>query len=133
MNQYGRPGSRAQASSTSNGWPRFSTEATHAVSTWCWELSPTRFPPWLQKLHPEIAARDQSGREVPWGWRQEINFAHPAFRWHAEHVIRAVLGRYARHPAVTGFQADNEPGLHLLHKRDVFQCSSSSCRTSKAP
>jgi beta-galactosidase len=121
MNQYGRPRSRAQAGSTSNGWPRFSTEATHAVSTWCWEFPPTRFRRGCRSCPPEIAAQDQSGREVSWGRRQEINFAHPAFRWHAERVIRAVLGRYAQHPAVTGFQVDNEPGLHLLHNRDVFQ------------
>jgi beta-galactosidase len=77
-------------------------------------------PPWLRQLHPEIAAHDATGHAVPWGTRQEINFAHPEFRGYAERVIRAVISRYADHPAVIGFQVDNEPGLYLLHNPDVF-------------
>ena len=77
-------------------------------------------PPWLRALHPEIAAESATGRRVPWGTRQEINYTHGAFRWYAERVIRAVVGRYADHPAVIGFQVDNEPGAYLLHNRDVF-------------
>jgi beta-galactosidase len=78
-------------------------------------------PPWLQKAHPEIAAETSTGRREPWGARQEIDFTHPAFRFHAERVIRAVVSRYADHPAVVGYQVDNEPGLHLLHNRGVFR------------
>lgn len=78
-------------------------------------------PPWLQRAHPEIAAEDRTGRRVPWGYRQEINYADPSFLAHAESVVRAVAGRYASHPSVIGFQVDNEPGLHLLHNSDVFE------------
>ncbi|WES64349.1 beta-galactosidase [Microbacter sp. GSS18] len=78
-------------------------------------------PQWLQRMHPEIAAEDATGRRVPWGYRQEIDYMNVDFRRHAERVIRAVVGRYADHPAVIGFQVDNEPGLHLLHNRDVFE------------
>lgn len=77
-------------------------------------------PQWLQRMHPEIAAEDATGRRVPWGYRQEINYANADFRRHAERVIRAVVSRYAAHPAIIGFQVDNEPGLHLLHNKDVF-------------
>ncbi len=77
-------------------------------------------PPWLSKMHPEIAADVATGESHPWGSRQEVDIANPVFRRHAETVIRAVLGRYATHPAVIGFQVDNEPGLHLLHNDDVF-------------
>lgn len=78
-------------------------------------------PPWLARQYPEIAGESSTGTPVPWGARQEADFTHPAFRFHAERVSREILGRYARHPAVTGFQVDNEPGLHLLHNRGVFQ------------
>ncbi|RXZ69412.1 beta-galactosidase [Agromyces albus] len=78
-------------------------------------------PQWLQKLHPEIAAENATGSRVPWGGRQEINYVNKDFRAHAEGVIRAVASRYARHPAVIGFQVDNEPGLYLLHNRDAFE------------
>lgn len=77
-------------------------------------------PPWLQTAYPEIAAERRTGEPVPWGARQEIDYSHPAFLFHAERVVRAVLGRYATHPAVIGFQVDNEPGLELLHNRGAF-------------
>ena len=50
-----------------------------------------------------------------------MDFTHPAFRFHAERVIRRIMARYADHPAVIGFQVDNEPGNELLHNRGVFQ------------
>ena len=78
-------------------------------------------PPWLARQYPEIAGERSSGRPIPWGARQEMDFTHPAFRFHAERVIRRIMGRYARHPAVIGFQVDNEPGFELLHNRGVFQ------------
>jgi len=77
-------------------------------------------PPWLMRKHPGIAAQDASGSPVPWGSRQEIDITNPDFRRHAERVIRAVVGRYAAHPAVVGFQVDNEPGNLLLHNAGVF-------------
>ncbi len=77
-------------------------------------------PPWLQKSYPEIAAESATGKRVPWGARQEVDFSHPAFLFHAERIIRAVVSRYADHPAVIGYQVDNEPGLHLVHNRGSF-------------
>ncbi len=77
-------------------------------------------PPWLQTAYPEIAAQQAGGHPVPWGGRQEVDYSHPAFRFHAERVIRAVVARYADHPSVIGYQVDNEPGLHLFHNRGTF-------------
>ncbi|EWM10061.1 beta-galactosidase [Kutzneria sp. 744] len=78
-------------------------------------------PPWLARQYPEIAGERATGRRIGWGARQEVDFTHPAFRFHAERVIRRIVGRYAGHPAVIGFQVDNEPGLELLHNHGVFQ------------
>jgi beta-galactosidase len=78
-------------------------------------------PPWLQSAYPEIAAERRTGNPVPWGARQEVDYSHPAFRFHAERVIRAVVARYADHPAVIGYQVDNEPGMLLFHNRGSFQ------------
>ena len=55
-------------------------------------------------------ASARTGQRIGWGARQEVDFTHPAFRFHAERVIRQIVGRYADHPAVIGFQVDNEPG-----------------------
>ncbi len=77
-------------------------------------------PPWLQRSHPEIAAERTTGQPIPWGARQEADFSHPAFLYHAERVVRAIVRRYAEHPAVIGFQVDNEPGMQLFHNRGSF-------------
>jgi len=78
-------------------------------------------PPWLSRKYPEIAGERRTGQRIPWGARQEVDFTHSAFRFHAERIIRAVVGRYAGHRAVIGVQVDNEPGLELLHNRGVFE------------
>lgn len=78
-------------------------------------------PPWLVRLYPEIAGERRTGERISWGARQEADFTHPAFRFHAERVIRRIMDRYAGHPGVIGFQVDNEPGNELLHNHGVFQ------------
>jgi len=78
-------------------------------------------PPWLARLYPEIAGERRTGERIPWGARQEVDFTHPAFLFHAERVIRRIVPRYAGHPAVIGYQVDNEPGLELFHNHGVFQ------------
>ncbi len=78
-------------------------------------------PPWLARIYPEIAGEQATGRTSGWGARQEADFTHPAFRFHAERIIRRIVARYADHPAVIGFQVDNEPGLQLFHNHGVFQ------------
>ena len=78
-------------------------------------------PPWLARQYPEIAGERSTRQRIPWGARQEVDFTHPAFRFHAERVIRQIMDRYAGHRAVIGFQVDNEPGHELFHNHGVFQ------------
>ena len=78
-------------------------------------------PPWLARRYPEIAAEPSTGQRMPWGGRQEIDYTHPAFKFYAERVIRKIVSRYADHPAVIGYQVDNEPGMLLFHNHGVFQ------------
>ncbi len=77
-------------------------------------------PPWMQQAHPELAAERRTGERIPFGARQEVDYTHPTFRRFAERVIRQIMERYADHPAVIGFQVDNEPGLELFHNDHVF-------------
>lgn len=78
-------------------------------------------PMWLARTYLEVAGERSTGRRIGWGARQEADFTHPAFRFHAERVVRRVVERYADHPAVIGFQVDNEPGNELLFNHGVFQ------------
>jgi beta-galactosidase len=81
-------------------------------------------PTWLYKEHPEIVVTHQG--TVPqladpydpaypssitpgfYGPRQNYDFLNPYFRQHAERVIREILGHFKNHPAVIGYQIDNE-------------------------
>jgi beta-galactosidase len=78
-------------------------------------------PPWLRRKYPETAAHLRTGEPMPYGARQDINHPHPAFRQLAERLIRKIVSRYADHPAVIGWQVDNEPGHNILHNPDVFE------------
>jgi beta-galactosidase len=78
-------------------------------------------PPWLARAYPEINAQRATGKPAGWGARQEIDFTHPAFLFHAERIIRKIMDRYAGHPAVIGFQVDNEPGNEIFFNHGVFQ------------
>lgn len=78
-------------------------------------------PPWLVRQLPEINAELRTGERMGWGARQEINYAHPAFLFYAERIIRKIVARYADHPAVIGYQVDNEPGMVPFSNDQVFQ------------
>ncbi|MGW0947791.1 beta-galactosidase [Streptomyces sp. NPDC002623] len=78
-------------------------------------------PPWLRRKYPETAARSGTAETIPYGMRQDADYSHPAFRHLAERLVRKIVGRYADHPAVIGWQVDNEPGLRIFHNDSVFQ------------
>jgi beta-galactosidase len=66
-------------------------------------------PPWLYKEHPEIQLqRLGDARRMPYGLRQQVELGHPTFRRYAERVIRREIGHFKDHPAVIGYQVDNE-------------------------
>lgn len=78
-------------------------------------------PMWMKRLHPEVAGESATGVPIPWGSRQEMDFTNPAYLFYAERVIRRVVGRYRDHPAIIGYQVDNEPGLRLLFNEGIFE------------
>jgi len=82
-------------------------------------------PTWLYKEHPEIAVTHETGAAPllrdpyyptyppsgPPGWygpRQNYDFLNPYFRDKAERVIRQIVSHFKDHPAVIGYQIDNE-------------------------
>jgi len=81
-------------------------------------------PTWLYKEHPEIVVT-HNGTAPPltdpypptyppaktpgyYGPRQNYDFLNPYFRQHAERVIRQIVSHFKDHPAVIGYQIDNE-------------------------
>src|SRR6185295_16171554 len=78
-------------------------------------------PPWLARKYPEVRAERRTGERIPYGHRQDADYSHPAFRYHADRLVRKVVGRYVDHPAIIGYQVDNEPGMELFHNRGAFE------------
>ena len=81
-------------------------------------------PTWLYHEHPEILVT-HNGKAPPlsdpyrptyppsespgyYGPRQNYDFLNPYFRQHAERVIRQIVSHFKDHPAVIGYQIDNE-------------------------
>lgn len=112
-------------------WLRPTLDAAYAAGIKVVLGTPTyAVPPWMQVAYPEIAGEIATGVRRPWGARQEVDFTHPTFRFYAGRVIRAILETYADHPAVIGYQVDNEPGLLLFHNDHVFRGFVDRLRTS---
>jgi beta-galactosidase len=65
-------------------------------------------PPWLYQKHPEILVTRLGGQKATYGIRQNMDITHPAYLFHAERVIRKVVSHFKDHPAIIGFQVDNE-------------------------
>lgn len=65
-------------------------------------------PPWLFYKHPEILVTHLDGRKATYGIRQNMDISHPVYRYYCERIIRNILARYKDHPAVIGYQIDNE-------------------------
>lgn len=54
--------------------------------------------------------------------RGRVGFTHPVFRWYARRVLRRIVELpRPQKPASSGTRVDNEPGLHLLHNRGIFE------------
>jgi beta-galactosidase len=64
-------------------------------------------PTWLVRQHPDVLAVTPQGPGRD-GARQIMNITHPAYLLHAERIIRQLIGHVHDHPAVIGYQTDNE-------------------------
>ncbi len=75
--------------------------------------TPTSTPPkWLFDLYPDILPLRSDGRKVNWGSRRHYDPLHPSFMEHAERITHFFSTRWGSHPAVVGWQIDNELGHH---------------------
>jgi beta-galactosidase len=64
-------------------------------------------PSWLVKKEPSVMVTRKDGQAL-YGPRQSMDILNPVFRFHAERIIRRLVEHTAPHPAVCGFQIDNE-------------------------
>ena len=64
-------------------------------------------PTWMARKYPDVLATTSSGKNK-YGSRQNMDITNPDFRRIAEKTIRAMIGHVRDHPAVIGYQIDNE-------------------------
>lgn len=69
-------------------------------------------PPWLTSAFPDIRPVDQQGRRLRGGSRRHCDLASPDYRREAARICGEFSRRYGIHPAVAGWQIDNELGDH---------------------
>jgi beta-galactosidase len=65
-------------------------------------------PAWLFRKHPEIQVKQINQPRYTYGLRQMTDLTHPTYRRYAERIIRKLVSRFKDHPAVIGYQLDNE-------------------------
>ncbi|MEM8617437.1 MAG: beta-galactosidase, partial [Pseudomonadota bacterium] len=75
--------------------------------------TPTATPPkWLIDAHPDILPHDAHGRPRRFGSRRHYSFSSKTYWRESARIVEAMAERYARHPAITLWQTDNEYGCH---------------------
>jgi beta-galactosidase len=75
-------------------------------------------PAWLWQKYPEILIEYAGGRKAEYGVRQNVDITHAAFLFYAERIVRQIAAHYAKHPAVIGFQVDNETLTRSVNNHD---------------
>jgi beta-galactosidase len=79
-------------------------------------------PPWLCRAYPEVLPVDAQGRRRRPGSRRHYCPNSPTYRRHTARIVAAMAARYGGHPAVLGWQIDNEFGCH-----DTARCYCETC------
>lgn len=79
--------------------------------------TPTAAPPaWLTHKYPEVLNADVTGDLYRHGLRRHTNYSSPKYRELCQRIVRRMVEAYKDHPAVIGWQIDNEFNCHM----DVF-------------
>jgi beta-galactosidase len=77
-------------------------------------------PPWLYKKHPEILVTKLKGEKSFYGPRQNMDITSPVYRFYAERITRKVISHFKDHPAIIGYQIDNETSSYGTAGKNVF-------------
>ena len=103
------------------GWLDAAIETLAAEGLKIVLCTPTAAPPaWLARAHPDILSVDVTGQRRDHGGRRHYDFASRVYREHARRITRAIANRYGTHPAIVGWQIDNELSEHQSYSTDAL-------------
>ncbi|MFI6412327.1 beta-galactosidase [Streptomyces sp. NPDC050585] len=95
------------------GWLDRLMDLLHAHGVGAVLATPTASPPpWMGARHPGTLPRDEDGRTLWWGSRQQFCASSPVYRAYAAAVTEDLAARYAGHPALTMWHVNNEYCTH---------------------
>lgn len=78
-------------------------------------------PAWMAKAYPEVLSVKTNGEKSYYGIRQNMDFFNTKYRFFCERVIRKIMERYAKNPAIIGYQLDNELVARGVNNDDYFE------------
>ena len=78
-------------------------------------------PAWMGAKYPEVFAIDINGRQSKYGIRQNMDISNPTYRSFCERIIRKMMEHFASHPAIIGYQVDNEVDDRNLDNPGYFE------------
>ncbi|WP_093557827.1 beta-galactosidase [Pseudoduganella namucuonensis] len=84
-------------------------------------------PTWLAKKHPDILVTTPTGR-AKYGPRQNMDITNVHFKKAAERVIRKMMEHVKDHPAIIGYQVDNETKAYNTSGPNVQKQFVAYCR-----
>jgi len=65
-------------------------------------------PAWMAKRHPELFVERIDGTKGSYGIRQNFDITNATYLYYSERIIRKMMEHFANHPAIIGYQVDNE-------------------------
>jgi beta-galactosidase len=95
------------------GWLDRAVETLHGQGLGIIMGTPTATPPkWLVDRMPDMIALDEQGRPRGFGSRRHYCFSHQGYMQECDRIVSTMAERYGDHPAIVGWQTDNEYGCH---------------------
>lgn len=78
-------------------------------------------PSWMAQQHPEVLSQRWDGVQEHYGIRQNMDIYNPTYRKYCERLIRKMMEHFAQHPAIIGYQVDNEVEARKIDNKDYFE------------
>ena len=78
-------------------------------------------PAWMAAEHPEVLSHTIDDRQSYYGIRQNMDLMNTTYRYYCERIIREMMEHFAQHPAIIGYQVDNEVEARNIDNPDYFE------------
>ncbi len=78
-------------------------------------------PSWMAAEHPEVLSHTIDDKQSYYGIRQNMDIKNPTYLRYCERIIRKMMEHFAQHPAIIGYQVDNEVEARGIDNPDYFE------------